>query len=180
MFRRTLMSHLKISKPEASEHAPYYSKYIDLIEENDIISVLNRQLDETLSVLRAIPEDQADKRYEPGKWSIKELVGHIIDGERVFAYRALRFARNDKTPLAGFEQDDYVSNASFSETSLSSLADEFEHVRRGNLAMFKNFSNEAWLRNGVASENQISVRAIAYVLAGHELHHMRILRSRYL
>jgi hypothetical protein len=142
--------------------------------------LLSSQLDDTLALLRHIPESQAGFRYAPDKWSIKELVGHVIDTERIFAYRALRFARNDQTPLSGYEQDDYVDNASFDEYSLGELAAEFESVRRSTLFLLKHLDEEAWLRRGLASESEVSVRALAYIIAGHELHHREILRSRYL
>ena len=169
-----------VTQPEATEYAPYYGRYISLVPEGDVLETLSQQLDTTLETLRGISEAQADYRYAPGKWSTKELVGHVIDTERIFAYRALRFARNDATPLPGFEQDDYISNASFNECKLSDLMSEFEHVRRGNLYMFRNLSDEAWRRRGVASNNEVSVRALAYIIAGHERHHMEILRTRYL
>jgi Protein of unknown function (DUF664). len=174
------MSEMIINRPEATEYPPYYERYISLVPQSDIVKTLQEQLDETLKLLRDIPESQAGFRYAPDKWSIKELVGHVIDGERVFAYRALRFARNDKTPLPGFEQDDYIQNASFDDCTLSDLADEFESVRRSSVFLFKQLNQEAWLRKGTANESEASVRAIAYIIAGHELHHRSILRERYL
>jgi hypothetical protein len=174
------MTSLNLNRPDATEYAPYYGKYISLVSDSDILALLSQQLDETLSLLGSISESQANYRYAPDKWSIKELVGHMIDTERIFAYRALRFARNDKTPLQGFEQDDYIRGASFDDCALSDLASEFEHVRRSSLSLFKQLSEEAWKRTGTASDNEVSVRALAYIIAGHELHHMEILRSRYL
>ena len=135
---------------------------------------------ETQRVLAEISEEKGLFRYAEGKWSIKELVGHLIDTERVMAYRALRFARNDRTELAGFEQNDYIENSNFDACSLRELAREFELVRNANVLMFQNFSEEVWTRSGIASGNQVSVRALAYIIAGHELHHMKILRERYL
>jgi uncharacterized damage-inducible protein DinB len=168
------------TQPEATEYAPYYGKYIALVPKEDVVATLSRQLDETLSTLRGLTETQANSRYAPDKWSIKELVGHMIDAERIFAYRALRFARNDQAALAGFEQDDYVSAGNFDNRQLSELADEFEHVRRANLFMLRSLDDEAWGRRGTASETEVSVRALAYIIAGHETHHMQILRTRYL
>jgi len=168
------------AKPEVDEYAPYYGKYISLIDDDDILVALGQQLYTTLAVLHGLSEEQANHRYEPGKWSIKELVGHVIDAERIFAYRALRIARGDQTPLPGFEQDNYIANASFDACALADLATEFELVRRSNLAMFKTFGDEVWLRRGTASDNPVSVRALAYIIAGHEAHHLNILRSRYL
>jgi len=174
------MIGLNLNRPDATEYAPYYGKYISLVSDSDILTLLSQQLDVTLALLGSISESQANYRYAPGKWSIKELVGHMIDTERIFAYRALRFARNDKTPLQGFEQDDYIRGASFDDCALSDLASEFEHVRRSSLSLFKQLSEEAWKRTGTASDNEVSVRALAYIIAGHELHHIEILRSRYL
>ncbi len=169
-----------IARPETNEYAPYYEKYISLVSEGDIVATLNQQIDDTLALLRGLSASQADSRYAPDKWSIKEVVGHLIDTERIFAYRALRFARNDQTPLAGFEQNDYVTQAAFSHCDMKELADEFEHVRRASIHLFRHLSEEAWERRGVASDNGVTVRALAWMIAGHELHHRGIVRERYL
>lgn len=166
--------------PAKTEYASYYERYVSLVPEGDILSTLAEQTDSTLRALRGIDEEKAGHRYAPGKWSIKELVGHIIDTERIFAYRALRFARNDRTELPGFEQDDYIINSAFDALPLEELAREFEFVRNGNLLMLRHLDDAAWQRRGVASENEVSVRALAYIMAGHERHHMEILKSRYL
>ena len=174
------MSTLTINRPEATEYNPSYGNYVSLVRDGNILEVLSEQLDETLALLRSVPETRGGFRYAAGKWSVKELVGHMIDGERVFAYRALRFGRNDETPLPGFEQDDYIRNASFDACPLADLAAEFESVRRSTLFLFKHLDPGAWTRQGVASESKVSVRALAYIIAGHELHHRGILRDRYL
>jgi hypothetical protein len=174
------MTGTLIGKPDETEYLPYYDRYISLVADGDILALLGQQMDETLAFLRSIPESQAGFRYAPDKWSIKELVGHLIDTERIFSYRALRFARNDETPLPGYEQDDYIRAASFDDYPLSELADEFESVRRSTLFLFRHLGREAWSRRGIASESEVSVRALAYIIAGHELHHREILRSRYL
>jgi uncharacterized damage-inducible protein DinB len=174
------MRHLTIGKPEETEYLPYYGKYIARVQDEDVLAALSHQLQETLDLLRSIPESQAGFRYASGKWSIKELVGHVIDTERIFAYRALRFARNDRTPVPGYEQDDYIREASFDECLLAALAAEFESVRHASLFLFKHLSEEAWTRRGVANESEVSVRALAYIIAGHELHHREILRDKYL
>jgi uncharacterized damage-inducible protein DinB len=174
------MNNAIISRPDETEYLPYFGKYISLVPEGDIIDLLRKQLEETLDLLREIPEAQAGFRYGDDKWSIKELVGHVIDAERIFAYRALRFARNDQTPLSGFEQDDYISNAAFDERSLDDLASEFESVRRSTIFLFKPLNAEASMRTGLANGSAASVRALAYMIAGHELHHRNILRDRYL
>jgi len=174
------MSTSAIGRPAATEHAPYYEKYVSLVPEGDIVSTLGRQAETTLSLLGSIPEAQANSRYAPDKWSIKELVGHVVDSERIFAYRALRFARNDATPLPGFEQDDYVANAAFGEIPFTGLAAEFDCVRRATVYLFKSLTADAWLRSGDANGSGVTVRALAHIIAGHELHHVGILRARYL
>lgn len=167
-------------RPATGEFSPYYGKYIDLVEGDDILRSLDGQVGATLALLRTVTEAQGNHRYQAGKWSIKEVVGHLIDAERIFAYRALRIARNDQTPLPGFEQDGYVANANFDASRLADLTTEFELVRRSNVAMFRQFDAQAWVRRGTASDNPVTVRALAYIIAGHELHHVNLLRARYL
>jgi uncharacterized damage-inducible protein DinB len=169
-----------MSRPAATEYAPYYGKYVTLVPDGDITATLAAQLEDTLALFRSIPEEGGGYAYAPGKWSIKELLGHVIDCERIFAYRTLCIGRNDKTPLPGFEQDDYVANTDFNARTLGSLIDEFAAVRQANLALFKHFTDEEWQRHGTASENAISARALAYIIAGHELYHRDILKTRYL
>ncbi|HEY0324317.1 MAG TPA: DinB family protein [Pyrinomonadaceae bacterium] len=166
--------------PEATEYAPYYGRYVSLVPEGDILATLSEQMDSTLGLLRGVDEEKAGYRYAPDKWSIKELVGHLIDGERIFAYRALRFARNDQTELPGFEQDDYVRYASFDACPFDELVREFEFVRKANLLMLRHLDDEAWQRRGVASGGEVSVRALAFIMAGHVKHHVEILKTRYL
>ncbi len=169
-----------IAPPEAAEYAPNYGRYISLVSGNDIVRTLETQANETVALLRGLTEQQGDDRYAPEKWSIKEVVGHVIDTERIFAYRALRIARRDQTPIEGFEQDDYVRAARFGERALAGLIDEFAGVRRASLLLLQSLDAEAWVRRGVANQKEISVRALAYVIAGHELHHRKILQERYL
>jgi hypothetical protein len=172
------MASLKLSRPEAAEHAPCHIRYISLVPEGDVVVTLTRQLSETLALLKDVPEAVGNTRHAPYTWSVKEVVGHLADCERVFGYRALRIARNDRTPLAGFEENDYVRYANFDASSLKNLVAEFEAVRRSSLAFFGNLSEEAWSRIGVANDTPVSVRAAAYIMAGHELHHVGILRKR--
>ena len=169
-----------VGPPDASEYAPYYGRYISLVRGADILAALEEQPRHTLALLSALTDQQANYRYAPGKWSIKEMLGHLIDTERVFTYRALRFARNDTNPLAGFEQDDYVRHGNFGECPLGFLLEEFAAVRDATVFLFEGLRPEAWMRRGTASQNEISVRAIAYVIAGHELHHRQVLREKYL
>jgi DinB superfamily len=169
-----------LARPSSDEYAPYYEKYIALVPEGDIVTTLTKQLDTTLTLLREIDETQAGKRYAPDKWSIKELLGHVIDTERIFGYRALRFARNDQTPLAGFEQDDYVRSANFDARRFADLTKEFELVRRNTIELFNSLNDEGWSKRGTANNVEVSVRALAYITAGHAAHHVQILKTRYL
>ena len=174
------MDHLVIGKPEPSEHVPYYGKYVNLVNGQDILKSFAIQIEGTLAFLRAIPESKNLHRYAPGKWSVNEVVGHVLDAERVFAYRALTIARNDRTPLPGFEQDDWVRGSTFDRQPLAELISEFEHVRLSNIYFFTHLTQEAWMRRGTVNTAEITVRALAYIIAGHELHHMQILRTNYL
>src|ERR1700738_3832717 len=167
-------------KPEKGELLPYYERDIDLVGSGDVLAILSRQMAETQALLRSLPASVATYRYAPGKWSVNEVIGHLIDSERIFAGRALRFARNDPTPLPGFEQDDYVTNSSFDGYPLAELASELGAVRESTLFLFKHLEEDAWMRRGVANGADVSVRALAYIIAGHELHHREILRARYL
>lgn len=167
-------------KPESNEYASDYERYTSLVPEGDVVSILTKQLGESLEVLRGIDETKANYRYAPDKWSIKQLLGHMIDSERVFAYRALRFARNDAQELTGFDQDVFVKGADFDARTFADLVDEFDQVRRSTIYLFKPLSDEEWLRRGTANESEISVRALAFIMAGHETHHMGILKTRYL
>ncbi|HET9253242.1 MAG TPA: DinB family protein [Candidatus Eisenbacteria bacterium] len=169
-----------MSRPEPSEYNTYYGRYISLVPDGPIVARLREQIVETLAVLRALPESRGEHRYAPGKWSIKEIVGHVCDAERVFGYRALRIGRGDETPLPGFEQDDYVRNGGFSSRTLRHLLDELEAVRRGTVLLLEGLDETAMKRHGTASGFPVSVRALAYITAGHELHHLKVLRERYL
>ena len=177
------MSHVHVirtTRPDSAEHVPYYGTYIALVPAGDVVETLSAQQDETLSLLRDLPEDQGGVRYAPGKWSVREVVGHLTDAERIFSYRALRFARGDETALAGFDENSYVAKSRLDARSLRSLCDEYEAVRRSTVLLFASFDAEEWMRCGTANAAQMSVRALAWVCAGHELHHREILRSRYL
>jgi hypothetical protein len=174
------MTTAAYSRPDKSEYPVYCEGYISRVPAGDIVEILAGQLQESLDLFRSIPEARGGYRYAEGKWSVKEVIGHIIDSERIFAYRALRFSRGDGTPLAGFEQDDYVRGGGFDRHSLKDLIDEFEYVRRATISLFSGLDGEAWSRRGSANKNEMSVRALAFVVAGHERHHVEILRTRYL
>lgn len=168
-----------IARPQPGEYADYYDRYISLVQGEDILKSLDRQRRDTMLLLSGRHERDGDFRYAEGKWSAKEVLGHLCDTERIFAYRALRIARGDKTPLAAFEQDDYVRNGGFAKLTLADLVSEFIAVRRATLSLLRNFDEEAWSRRGIASNKEVTVRALAYMIAGHELHHRRILEEKY-
>lgn len=167
-------------RPQPSEHDPYYGRYISLVQSDDVIAALEQQLPETSSILLSRGPQRADYRYAPGKWSVKDVLGHVIDTERILSYRALRIARGDKTPIEGFEQDDYVPNGKFGQRTLPDLVEEFADVRKATLDLFRHLDAEAAARVGVANHKEITARALAFIIAGHELHHRRILQEKYL
>jgi hypothetical protein len=167
-------------RPKADEHIEYYGGYISQAPDGDIIESMTRQLPETLAFLRSIPEDRVDHRYAPGKWTPRQIVGHLSDGERVFQYRAWRFSREDTTPVPGFDENHYVDHAPFENVSMNDLLDEFEHLRKASVHMFANMDESAMSRRGSANGHDISVRAIAWIIVGHVTHHMRVLREKYL
>ena len=167
-------------RPGAGEYDPYYQKYIDRVPDDDIRALLRVQLTDTLALLRPLTEERGNFRYGPDKWTIKQVIGHLIDAERIFVYRALRFARADQTELAGFDENTYVPAGAFDQRTLESLLREFEAVRAATAAFFHGLAPEAWTRIGTANNSPMSVRALAYVVAGHELHHRELLQTRYL
>ena len=169
-----------IGRPQPNEAASYYYTYIDRVTSDDIVSVLARQLDETVAFLTTISEEQSLQRYAPEKWSMRELLGHVNDGERVFMYRAMWFARGFQDPLPSFDQEIGFKAADSDNVSWSSHIDEFHAIRSSTVAFFRNLPADAWLRSGVASDSPVSVRAIAYIVAGHLSHHVGVLRQRYL
>jgi hypothetical protein len=170
---------MKLAKPEPGEYAAYYEKYIALVPGTDAASALEAQRVQTMQLFAGRGERDGNFRYAPEKWTVKEVLGHLTDSERIFTYRALRIARADQTPLSGFEQDDYVRSGGFKERALASLVEEFANVRSATLSLFRSFGEEAWSRKGTANKNEVSVRALAFITAGHELHHRQILEERY-
>ena len=174
------MTAVAIPRPAAVEYAPYYGKYIDKVPEGDLLRTLEGQARETQALLAGLSEARALHRYAPGKWSIKEVIGHVSDAERVFSYRALRFARADATVLPGFDENAWVPAGNFDGRSLKELAAELDAVRRSTIALFRGLDAAALARRGTASDNAVSVRAIAWIIAGHERHHVGLLHERYL
>ncbi len=168
-----------MKRPEPTEYSEFYANYVSKIPGADVLSVLESQRLQMLQLFAGRSERDGSFRYAPGKWTVKEVLGHITDTERIFTYRALRIARGDQTPLPGFEQDDYVRGGNFSGRTLVELAEEFGLVRLATVAFFKSLQKEAWQRRGVANEKEVTVRALAFIVAGHELHHRLILEERY-
>ena len=167
-------------RPAPTEAAPYYSTYINRIANDDIVAALDAQRHTALSVIANISEEKSLHRYAPGKWSIRQLLNHVNDTERVFLYRALWFARGFDTPLPGFDQDIAVPHAAADQFSWASQVADFNAVRAATLAFFHNLPQDAWSRTGIASGSPVSVRALAYIIAGHVAHHIAILEERYL
>jgi hypothetical protein len=170
--------NVAMPRPSPTEYAPYFEKYLALVSESDIGPALEKQLAETVPFFRAIPESQAGVLHAPYTWTIKEVLGHLVDAERIFVYLALRFARGDKTPLPAFDENAYVPAAEFNRRTLSSLVDEYEAARRSHACFFSGLSEAAWLRVGEANGTNMSVRAIAFTLVGHVRHHMAIVKKR--
>jgi len=173
------MNATAVARPAADEHSPYYTRYIQLVEGDDVLPRLVSQIEDTSRLLSGLDEARASHRYAPEKWSVKQVVGHLSDAERVFSYRAMRMARADATPLPGFDEQEFVRHADFDSRPLEDLLLELRAVRSGSIALFAGLSDEALRRRGVANDQPFSVRAIAWSIAGHELHHRRILNERY-
>jgi len=170
----------KIGRPQDSEIAPHAKAYVDLVPGDDVLAILSGQIERTLTLLSGIGDERASEfRYATGKWTVKDIAGHLSDTERIFAYRALRIGRQDATPLPGFEQDDYVKTAGSNERKLQDLVEELRLIRQASLALFRGLPEAAWMRRGRVSEWDLTVRGIAFTTAGHELHHYRILQERY-
>lgn len=174
------MTTLAITRPETGQYAPSHSAYVDAVPDGDVLAMLERQVNDTVALLEGIGEQRSQHRYAPGKWSIREVIGHVIDAERVFAYRALSFARGDRNALPGFEENEWAATSNAHGRSLASLLDELRRVRASTVALFRSFGAAEWARGGTASGHRVTVPALAYVVAGHERHHVRILRERYL
>lgn len=168
------------ARPATTEYNAYYQPYVSEVPEGNLLDHLAEQQATTTRFLASIPEAKAGYRYAPGKWSVKEVIGHISDAERVFSYRALRVARADATPLPGFDENAWVPAAGFDRRTLADIAAEFHAVRSASLALFRSLDAEAWARIGTASNHPISARALGWIVAGHERHHLRVLQERYL
>ena len=174
------MTAAVIPRPAADEYAPFYAGYIARVPDGDLCATLAAQLADTLTLVRGIPEARGADRYAPAKWSIKEVLGHVIDTERIMSYRALRIARGDATPLPGYEQVDYVPPGEFDRRTLADLVEELAAVRQATIQLLRHLDPAALARRGTANGTPVSARALAYIIAGHERHHVAVLRARYL
>ena len=170
---------MRPTRPLPSEYPEYYHPYVDAITESDVLDVLAKQADEVLQLFGGLNDAQAMYRYADGKWSAQEVLGHLLDGERIFGMRALCIARGEQQSLPGFEENDYVAAASFDERPLDSILDEWQALRIANLLMFQSFDDEAWQRTGTANNTPVTVNALAWMIAGHVRHHLHIINERY-
>ncbi len=168
-----------MKRPEATEYAEYYANYISKVPGTDVLGVLESQRLQMAQSFAGRSDRDGSFRYAPGKWTVKEVLGHVTDCERIYCYRALRIARGDQTPLPGFEQDDYVRSGAFGERKLEDLVEEFGTVRGASISLFRSFREEVWPRRGLANQKEVTVRALAFITAGHQMHHRIILEERY-
>jgi len=171
---------IEFPRPESSEFPAYYAPYIARVPAGDLLAVLQRQGKDFTALVRAVPEGRASFRYEPGKWSVKQVVGHVCDAERIFTYRALCFSRDERAPLPGFDENTYAPASGADLRPIAELAAEFEAIRGATLALFGGMSESMLTNRGIANGNPLTVRAIAYIVAGHAFHHAAVLNERYL
>lgn len=170
----------KITKPQPGEYAPYFDTYLSKVKSENLIEELETGKAEVIGLLKTIPGEKLDYRYQEGKWTIKEIIIHLMDAERIFCYRALRFSRNDGTPVLGFDENEYIPESNASQRSLQSITDEYSAQRQSTIEFFKNITTEMSMRSGISNGREISVRALAYAIPGHEIHHLGVIRERYL
>lgn len=168
------------SRPEVNEYASYYERYVNAVPEGDLLHTLDFQVTETINLLKNLTEDQAHFRYAPEKWTIKEVIGHITDTERIMYYRLLCIARGEKAMMPGYDDQEYVKNGYFNRFSVQELLEQLSIVRQNTLILLKNLDEEAMLRRGNANGTEVTARAIAYIIAGHELHHRTLIKDRYM
>ncbi|MGG0821335.1 DinB family protein [Paenibacillus turicensis] len=166
-------------RPDKEEYASFYEGYIGLVPEGNVIEILEQQADKVSAVIRSLTEEQGNYRYGEGKWSVKEVFGHLIDNERIMSTRLLRIARGDTTPLPGYEENLFMAGHPFEAYTIDDLAEEYEAVRHSTIVMLRHLSPEAWVCKGIVNNYPASARSIACVIAGHELHHLSVLRDRY-
>ena len=168
-----------LKKPESNEYAPYYEKYVSSVPEGDLLQILDVQIKETMNLVKDLNEDQAQFRYAPEKWTIKEVIGHITDTERIMSYRLLCIGRGEMAKLPGYDDNEYVKNGQFNRFSIRELVEQLSYVRQNTIALLKSLDDESLLRRGNANGTEVTARAIAYIIAGHELHHRTLIKDRY-
>lgn len=173
------MKTLQIPAPEADEFAPFYAGYVAGLASSDVPALLSSQIATLRQVCSGLSEEEALYRYAPGKWSVKEVIGHLGDSERVFAYRALRISRGDRTPLAGFDENAYVAASDFDKRQIDELLDDLDVLRTSTVRLFRHVDVDRWSWRGIANGAEVSLRALAHIIAGHTQHHIRILADRY-
>lgn len=166
--------------PDASEYAHFYATYVGLIEKTNILHVLNEQMHEVFTLMNSVPGDKAYFRYAPDKWTLKEVLGHMVETERVFAFRALAISRGDTASLPGMDQDEYMEGNNYNSRSLANLSNEYFAVRVATIHLLNSMTKEMILKKGTASGTEVSVRALAFIIAGHDKHHLTIIKERYL
>jgi uncharacterized damage-inducible protein DinB len=169
-----------LQRPTENEYPDYYHPYIKLVPNGEIVQILQENLLAVATLFKGLTEEETNLRYAPGKWSVKEVLGHIIDTERIMTYRLLRVSRGDQTPLAGFNETDYVEAAKTHNLSMEAILEDFKATRNAAITLIKNTPEEAWVNKGNANGMEITTRAIAYIIAGHEMHHRKIVEERYL
>ncbi|MBS1595443.1 MAG: DinB family protein [Bacteroidetes bacterium] len=169
-----------IARPTQTEYPVYYHTYISKAEGNDLIALLKKGNEDLQAFISSLPAHKADYRYQPDKWSVKEILIHLMDAERIFAYRALRFSRGDRTGLPGFDENEYVPNCDASSRSIENILTEYQALRASSISFFENLTHDMLIRNGIANGEEVSVRALAYIIAGHEVHHLSVIKERYL
>ena len=168
-----------MQRPAENEYAHFYASYVARVPEEDVLAAIEQQSSETQRLISSLDESRAKYRYAEGKWSVKEVIGHVTDGERIFGYRALCIARGEKNSLPGFDEQAYMKDANFDNWRLGDLAEAYALARRSNIVFFRNLTDEAWDRRGIANDSEITVRALAFILVGHDRHHLNVLREKY-
>ena len=169
-----------MTRPASTDYGSWYAGYVSLVPEDDILSAIEQQSSETQKVLASLDDARGAHRYAEGKWSVKEVIGHVTDAERVFGYRAMCISRGEQRSLPGFDENEYMKHANFDDWRIGDLAESYALTRRSNIVMFRNMPPDAWTRRGIASDNPVTVNALAYIIVGHERHHLKVLRERYL
>ncbi|MCA1320627.1 DinB family protein [Bacillus tianshenii] len=169
-----------LKRPLENEYPSYYNNYLKLVPSGNLLEILEGQLTEAVTLFSGLSEEQGNLAYANGKWTLKEVIGHMIDTERIMSYRLLRISRGDKSPLAGFSEEDYAFEGKFTQRLLTELVEELQTVRKSTISLFRGIPEHAWARSGTANELPVTARAIAYIIAGHDIHHMNMIKEKYI